>query len=157
MCESVTIFGLTFYLCRLLGLRMVQGKIMSKVWCTQDGNSVNFLNVFILNQNIPWAIYPLINHESSFPTTPWRTGRSRGKPKPSRKATQSRRLGKYVLYFYSWYPFKQSSSFFCLRMLTVSMANTLASLADIFPLQHESSIFRSYIQPCMWFLHDGTG
>ena len=29
--------------------------------------------------------------------------------------------------------------------------------ADIFSLKHESSIFRSVIQPCMWFLHDGTG
>ena len=28
---------------------------------------------------------------------------------------------------------------------------------DIFSLKHESSIFRSVIQPCMWFLHDGTG
>ena len=28
---------------------------------------------------------------------------------------------------------------------------------DIFVLKHESSIFRSVIQPCMWFLHDGTG
>ena len=29
--------------------------------------------------------------------------------------------------------------------------------ADIFSLMHESSIFRSVIQPCMWFLHDRTG
>ena len=29
--------------------------------------------------------------------------------------------------------------------------------SDIFVLKHESSIFRSFIQPCMWFLHDGTG
>ena len=29
--------------------------------------------------------------------------------------------------------------------------------ADIFSLKHESSIFRSVIQPCMWLLHDGTG
>ena len=28
---------------------------------------------------------------------------------------------------------------------------------DIFSLKHESSIFRSVIQPYMWFLHDGTG
>ena len=28
---------------------------------------------------------------------------------------------------------------------------------DIFSLKHESSIFRSVIQPCKWFLHDGTG
>ena len=28
---------------------------------------------------------------------------------------------------------------------------------DIFSLKYESSIFRSVIQPCMWFLHDGTG
>ena len=28
---------------------------------------------------------------------------------------------------------------------------------DIFVPKHESSIFRSFIQPCMWFLHDGTG
>ena len=27
----------------------------------------------------------------------------------------------------------------------------------IFSLKHERSIFRSVIQPCMWFLHDGTG
>ena len=32
-----------------------------------------------------------------------------------------------------------------------------ASHADIFSLKQESSIFRSGIQPCMWFLHDGTG
>ena len=31
------------------------------------------------------------------------------------------------------------------------------SLSDIFSLKHESSIFRSVIQPCMWFLHDKTG
>ena len=31
------------------------------------------------------------------------------------------------------------------------------SLADIFFLKHKSSIFRSVIQPRMWFLHDGTG
>ena len=29
--------------------------------------------------------------------------------------------------------------------------------ADIFPLKHESSIFRSVIQRCMLLLHDGTG
>ena len=29
--------------------------------------------------------------------------------------------------------------------------------ADIFSLKHESSIFISVIQPCMWFLHDITG
>ena len=29
--------------------------------------------------------------------------------------------------------------------------------ADIFALNHKSSIFRSVMQPCMWFLHDGTG
>ena len=29
--------------------------------------------------------------------------------------------------------------------------------ADIFVQEHESSIFRSVIQPCMWFLCDGTG
>ena len=29
--------------------------------------------------------------------------------------------------------------------------------ADIFALKHKSSIFRSVMQPCMWFLHDGTG
>ena len=28
--------------------------------------------------------------------------------------------------------------------------------SGIFSLKHESSIFRSFIQPCMWFLHDGT-
>ena len=31
------------------------------------------------------------------------------------------------------------------------------SCTGIFSLKHESSIFRSFIQPCMWFLHDGTG
>ena len=40
-----------------------------------------------------------------------------------------------------WHQFPRSSS----------------SAADIFSLKHESSIFRSVIQPCMWFLHDGTG
>ena len=30
-------------------------------------------------------------------------------------------------------------------------------LPDIVVPEHESSIFRSFIQPCMWFLHDGTG
>ena len=29
--------------------------------------------------------------------------------------------------------------------------------ASIFSLKHESSIFGSVIQPCMWFLDDGTG
>ena len=29
--------------------------------------------------------------------------------------------------------------------------------ADIFVLKHKRSIFRSLMQPCMWFLHDGTG
>ena len=29
--------------------------------------------------------------------------------------------------------------------------------ADIVVPEHESSILRSFIQPCMWFLHDGTG
>ena len=33
----------------------------------------------------------------------------------------------------------------------------LDSQTDIFSLKHESSIFRSVIQPYMWFLHDGTG
>ena len=28
--------------------------------------------------------------------------------------------------------------------------------SDIFSLKHESSIFRSFIQPCMWIIHDGT-
>ena len=30
-------------------------------------------------------------------------------------------------------------------------------LTDIFSLKHESGIFRSGIQPRMWFLHNGTG
>ena len=29
--------------------------------------------------------------------------------------------------------------------------------SDIVVPEHESSIFRSFIQPYMWFLHDGTG
>ena len=28
---------------------------------------------------------------------------------------------------------------------------------DIFSPKHKSSTFRSVIQPCKWFLHDGTG
>ena len=32
-----------------------------------------------------------------------------------------------------------------------------ARQTDIFSLKHESSIFRSFIQPCKWFLHDATG
>ena len=35
--------------------------------------------------------------------------------------------------------------------------NAPSPAADIFSLKYESSIFRSVIQPCMWFLHDGTG
>ena len=37
------------------------------------------------------------------------------------------------------------------------IASDVIREADIFVLKHESSIFRSFIQPCMWFLHDGTG
>ena len=33
----------------------------------------------------------------------------------------------------------------------------LVPVSDIFSLKHKSCIFRSVIQPCMWFLHDGTG
>ena len=38
-----------------------------------------------------------------------------------------------------------------------NLCQTCTSRADIVVPEHESSIFRSFIQPCMWFLHDGTG
>ena len=37
------------------------------------------------------------------------------------------------------------------------LAEKTTTTAGIFSLKHESSIFRSVIQPFMWFLHNGTG
>ena len=42
---------------------------------------------------------------------------------------------------------------FCARDCLMSAAGSDADISD---LKHESSIFRSFIQPCMWFPHDGT-
>ena len=44
-------------------------------------------------------------------------------------------------------------NFLCMNLGGIRMR----LLPDIFILKHESSIFRSFIQPCMWFIHDGTG
>ena len=37
------------------------------------------------------------------------------------------------------------------------LLNIAMRAPDIFSLKQESSIFRSVIQPCMWFLNDRTG